>query len=162
VTERAQPVRQAEGPPLQLDHTAGPPLFDRDAKEAARGVSRHIQVAVAAEGDPIQPGAGRLRRRELRVRGEDLEPGGARGEPQNCRVCAVGHIHRTASIDGDVVAEGMRLRQQHAALGGTASQIEGLQGSAPIAPSRGATQGAQIVGAGPEGPRGLVGENAGD
>src|SRR6185295_5263796 len=47
-TQRAKPVRQAEGPPLQLDHAPRPPLFDRDAKEAARGVGRHIEGAVAA------------------------------------------------------------------------------------------------------------------
>src|SRR6266851_4040274 len=161
-TQWAKPVRQAEGPPLQLDDAPRPPIFDRDAKEAARGVGRHIQGTVAAEGYPVQPGAVRLRRRELRVRGEDLEPRGPRGEPQNSRVCAVGHIDRAARIDGDVIAEGVRLRQRHAALGGAGSQIEGLQGGARIASPRGAAQGAQIVGAGPEGPGGLVGENAGD
>ena len=67
-----------------------------------------------------------------------------------------------ARIDGDVIAEGVRLRQRHAALGGTGSQIEGLQGGAPIGPPRGAAQGAQIVGAGPERPGDLVGEHAGD
>src|SRR5258706_7125775 len=110
-TQWAKPVRQAEGPPLQLDDGPRPPIFDGDAKEAARGVGRHIHCAVAAERDPVQPGAVPLRRRELRVRGEDLEPSGSRRKPQHSPVGAVGHIDRAARVDGDVIAEGVRLGQ---------------------------------------------------
>ena len=43
------------------------------------------------------------------------EPRGPRGTAE-FRVGAVGHIDRAARIDGDVIAEGLRLRQRHAAL----------------------------------------------
>src|SRR4029077_1866952 len=111
----------------------------------ARGVGRHIEGAVAAEGDPVQPGAVRLRRRKLRVRGEDREPRGPRGEPQNSRVGAVGHIDRAASIHSNVIAKGMRARQGDAALSAARSKIETLESTTTVAATRGSSQGTEVV-----------------
>ncbi len=41
----------------------GPSIFDFHTQEFANGVGRHVEVAVAAEGDPVEPDTA-LRRRE--------------------------------------------------------------------------------------------------
>src|SRR5690242_12404895 len=77
LAKRAKRIRKGEWRPVKPGHTAGPSSFDIDAKELARYVRRHVEVAVAAKGNAIEPGASSTRRQELLARGEYLERRGA-------------------------------------------------------------------------------------
>ena len=52
---------------MKPGHAASPSAVEIDAKETASCVGRHVQVAVAAESDPIEPGALCVRRQKLLV-----------------------------------------------------------------------------------------------
>src|SRR5258705_298469 len=67
LTQRAKCIWQGEGRPVKPGHAASPSAVDIDAKETASCVGRHVQVAVAAESDPIEPGALCVRRQKLLV-----------------------------------------------------------------------------------------------
>src|ERR1700674_2062031 len=92
-----------------------PSILDLHTNEFANGVGRHIEVAVAAEGDPVERETA-LRRREGGIPCEYFERRGARGEFQDGGIRAVGDIYGALAVHRDVIAERVRAGQQDAAF----------------------------------------------
>src|SRR5260370_25700691 len=69
-----------------------PSILDFHANEFANRVGRHVEVAVAAEGDPVEPETA-LRRRKGGIPCEYFARRGARGEFQDRGIRDVGDIY---------------------------------------------------------------------
>src|SRR2546426_7714052 len=92
-----------------------PSIPDFYTNEFANRVGRHVEVAVAAEGDPVEPETA-LRRREGEIPCEYFERRGARGEFQDGGIRAVGDIHGALGVHRDVIAERVRAGQGDASF----------------------------------------------
>src|ERR1700726_3055352 len=92
-----------------------PSILDFNTNEFASRVGRHVEVAVTAEGDPVEPKTA-LRRRERGIPREYLERRGARAEFQDGGIRAVGDIYGALGVHRDVIAECVSSRQRHAAF----------------------------------------------
>jgi len=75
---------------------------DIDAEEAASRVGRHVQVAVATKAIPSSPALPAFGGRNCGFEAKTLKRRGPAGAEERS-VGAIGHIDRTARIDGDVL-----------------------------------------------------------
>src|SRR6185312_899563 len=105
---------------------SGLSILDFHPHELAGGVGRDVKIAVAAEGDPVEPGAA-LRRSKGGILCEYFERRGARGESENGGMRAVGDVYGARGVHGDVVAERVRAGQRDAALANSRLEVKALQ-----------------------------------
>src|SRR6267378_4960715 len=78
-------------------------ILDFHTDEFANRIGRHIEVAVATEGDPVETETA-LRRREGGILCEHFECRRAWGEFQDGRIRAVGDIYGALGVHRDVIA----------------------------------------------------------
>src|SRR5258706_13538816 len=135
-----------------------PSILDFHTNEFANRVGRHVDVAAAAEGNPVEPETV-LRRREDGIPCEYFERRGARGEFQDGGIRAVGDIDGALGVNRDVIAERVRAGQQDAAFSIPRLEVEALQCAPYIIAGCGSSQRTQVVRAGPERVRCLVCED---
>src|SRR5579864_8012532 len=62
---------------VEFRDASGPSILDFHTKEFASRVGRHVKIAVAAEGDPVEPGTTALRRRKSGILREYVKGCGA-------------------------------------------------------------------------------------
>src|SRR5258708_27672610 len=134
---------------VELRDATRPSILDSHTNELANRVGRHVEVAVAAEGDPVEPVTA-LRRRERGILCEYFERRGARGEFQDGGIRAVGDIDGALGVHRDVIAERVRAGQQDAAFSIPRLEVEALQCAPYIIAGCGSSQRTQVVRAGPE------------
>src|SRR5712675_1382532 len=101
-------------------------ILDFATNEFANRVGRHVEVAVAAESDPVEPETA-LRRREGGIPCEYFERRGTWGEFQDRGIRAVGDIYGALAVNRDVIAERVRARQEDAAFSIPRLKVEALQ-----------------------------------
>src|SRR6266404_4531475 len=138
-----------------------PSILDFDTSEFANRVGRHVEVAVPAEGDPVESETA-LRRREGGIPCEYFERRGARGEFQDGGIRAVGDVYGAFAVHRDVIAEGVRAGQRDAAFSNTSLKIKTLQCAPCITAGCRSAQRTQVVRASQERVRCLIREDSQD
>src|SRR5882762_5112614 len=136
-------------------------ILDFDTNEFANRVGRHVEVAVAAEGDPVEPETA-LRRREGGIPCEYFERRGTRGEFQDGGIRAVGDVYGAFAVDRDVIAEGVRTGQRNAAFSNPSLKIKTLQRAPCITAGCRSAQCTQVVRTSPQPARCLIREDSQD
>src|SRR2546426_5522605 len=138
-----------------------PSIPDFYTNEFANRVGRHVEVAIAAEGDPVEPETA-LRRREGGIPCEYFERRGGRGEFQDGGIRAVGDVYGAFAVHRDVIAEGVRSGQRDAAFSNTSLKIKTLQCAPCITARCRSAQRTQVVRTSPQRARCLIREHSQD
>ena len=94
-----------------LGDAPGPSPFNFHTNKFASRVVRHVKVAVAAEGYPVELGTTALSRRKAGILREYIERRGAGRELEDGGICAVGDVYGPLRVHSDVIAERVRPRQ---------------------------------------------------
>src|SRR5258708_3331289 len=146
---------------VELRDATRPSILDSHTNELANRVGRHIEVAVAAEGDPVEPVTA-LRRREGGILCEYFERRGARGEFQDGGIRAVGDVYGAFAVHRDVITEGVTAGQRDAAFSNTSLKIKTLQCAPCITAGCRSAQRTQVVRTSPQRARYLIREHSQD